>query len=185
MIITITGKPCSGKNAVADYFSEKFGFKTIVAGDIFRKIATERGVDILALNRQKDTSIDKFVDEKLIEIGKTQLYNNIVLVSRTAWFLISDSFKVFLDVEPQVQYERLSKSNRSDEVISTDMGKAMADLKERWDLENERYRLIYGRDNTNLSNFDLVIDNSNLSIQQTAEKIYEKYLEFIKKTDKK
>lgn len=185
MIITINGKPCSGKNAVADYFSEKFGFKTIVAGDIFRKIATERGVDILELNRQKDISIDKFVDEKLIEIGKTEASSNIMLVSRTAWFLVPNSFKVFIDVQPKVQFERLSKSNRSDEIISADEEKAIADLKERWNLENERYRQLYGKDNTDLSNYDYVVDNSDLTIQQTAEKIYEKYLEFVKKTVKK
>lgn len=178
MIITITGKPCSGKNAVADYFSEKYGFKTIVAGDIFRKIATERGVDILELNRQKDVSIDKFVDEKLIEIGKTEKDNDIILVSRTAWFLLEKSFNVFIDVQPEVQFERISNSNRTDEKISLDKNQALADLEERWNLENERYMKIYKKDNTNLANYDFVIDNSNLSIEQTAERIYEEYLKF-------
>ena len=40
---------------------------------------------------------------------------------------------------------------------------------------------MYGVDHKNLSNYDFVIDNSTLTIEETAEKIYEEYLKFVNK----
>ena len=91
MIITMTGKPCSGKSAVIGYLMEKYGFTRFSGGDIFRRIATERGLDVLELNRVNDTSIDKLVDDEVVKIGERDLEKNIIFDSRTAWFFIPKS----------------------------------------------------------------------------------------------
>ena len=179
MIITVTGKPCSGKSAVVDYISEKYGFEKIDCGKMFREVATSRGLDILELNRAKDTSIDKMVDDQIKEIGKTRMDDNIVFGSRTAWMFLPRAFNVFIDVNPDEQANRLLGSKRDDEIVDISPEQAKKDLKERWDLENERYNAIYGRDNTDPSKFDLVVNNSHLTIEQTAEKIYNGYLKFV------
>ena len=81
MIITITGKPCSGKSAVIDYMTSKYGFEKFSAGAIFRRIATERGVDILELNRIRDTSIDKLVDAEIVKVGERAIDKNLIFDS--------------------------------------------------------------------------------------------------------
>ena len=53
MIITITGKPCSGKGEAVAYILKNYDFTKFSGGELFRKIATERGIDILELNRKK------------------------------------------------------------------------------------------------------------------------------------
>lgn len=185
MIITITGKPCSGKSAVINYLVEKYGFEKVGCGQMFREIAMERGVDILELNRLKDTSIDKMVDDKIVEIGNARKGDNIIFDSRTAWHFIPDSFKVFIDVNEDEQAKRLLGSNRGiDDNVHISTEQAKKNLLERWNLENARYFEIYGFDNTDPSKFDFVIDNSHLTIENTAEKIYEKYLEFEKNINK-
>lgn len=95
MIITITGKPCSGKSVVIAELMEKHGFSKFSAGEIFRKIATERGIDILELNRVNDSSLDKMVDDEIVRQGKENLEKDIIFDSRTAWHFIPESFKVF------------------------------------------------------------------------------------------
>lgn len=179
MIITITGKPCSGKGAVTGYLVENYGFKKFSAGDIFRRIASERGVDILELNRLNDTSIDHMVDDEIVKVGKEHLYDDMIFDSRTAWHFIPESFKVFIDVQPKEQARRLINSGRNTEKVDISEEEAIASLNERWELENTRYKSIYGFDNKSKENYDLVVDNTYLSIEETGKTIYEAYLKYV------
>ena len=181
MIITITGKPCSGKGAVTAYLMEKYKFEKFSGGDIFRKIATERGVDILELNRLHDTSIDRLVDEEIVRIGERDIDKDIIFDSRTAWHFIPNSFKVFLDIKPEEQANRLINSGRTSEKVNLTVEEAIESMKERWNLENNRYQEIYGFDNRDLSKYDLVVDTSDMSIEDVGEVIHSAYLKYIKK----
>lgn len=185
MIITITGKPCSGKSAVIEYLMSKYGFEKFSGGAIFRRIAAERGVDVLELNRINDTSIDKLVDDEIVKVGKENLEKDIIFDSRTAWHFIPESFKVFVDVNPDEQARRLFNSGRSVEETGTSVEESKMALEERWNLENTRYYTIYGFDNRNPKVFDLVVDNSNLTIEETGEMIYREYLKFMEKRKEK
>lgn len=181
MIITITGKPCSGKSAVIEYLIDKYKFEKFSGGAIFRRIAAERGIDVLELNRLHDTSVDKLVDEEIVRVGKEFFNKDIIFDSRTAWHFIPKSFKVFVDVNANEQAKRLFNSGRDVKETGETVEEAKKALQERWDLENERYFQIYGFDNRDKSNFDLVVDNSNLTIEQTGELIYAAYLNYMSK----
>lgn len=184
MIITITGKPCSGKSAVIAYLMEKYGFEKFSGGAVFRRIAAERGVDILELNRLNDTSIDKLVDDEIVKVGKEKIEENIIFDSRTAWYFIPESFKVFVDVNPDEQARRLFNSGRDQKETGDSVEDSKKALEERWNLENKRYYQIYGFDNKNPEVFDLVVDNSNLTIEETGEAIYAGYLKFLENRKK-
>lgn len=180
MIITMTGKPCSGKSAAIAYLMEHYGFTRFSGGDIFRRIATERGIDILELNRKQDTSIDKLVDEEITRLGEKNLEKDIIFDSRTAWHFIPKSFKVFLDIDTDEQVRRMRTSGRTDEIIDLTEEEAKASLEERWNLENERYMMLYGVNNCNPEVYDLVVNTSKLSIEEVGEKIMTAYKEFLK-----
>ena len=125
MIITITGKPCSGKGTVAKEFCKKYNFKYVCTGDIFRDYAKQLGYDnILTFQAEDDRvkQIDKLVDDKIYEIGKSKLNENIVIDSRLAWHFIPNSFKVFIDVDDSIAGERLLQANRSNEQVSSLIG---------------------------------------------------------------
>ena len=179
MIITMTGKPCSGKSVVIAYLMEKYGFTKFSGGDIFRRIASERGIDVLELNRRNDTSIDKLVDDEIIAIGKRDIDKNIIFDSRTAWHFIPASFKVFLDIDVEEQINRLVNSGRTTEIVDLSHDDAKKALQERWDLENKRYKELYNFDNTDLSKYDCVVNTSALSVEEVAEKIYSEYLNYL------
>jgi len=180
MIITMTGKPCSGKSAVIEYLIAKYGFSKFSAGAIYRRIAEERGIDVLELNRSHDTSVDKIVDDEIVRVGKRDADKMVIFDSRIAWKFVPVSFKVFLDIEPDEQVRRLLGSGRTNEKVDISPEEAKNDLEERWNLENDRYMEIYGFDNRTPSNYDLVVDTTNLTIEETGEKIYSEYLKFTK-----
>ena len=55
-------------------------------------------------------------------------------------------------------------------------------LSERQNAEAERYRLIYNIDINNESNYDLIVDTSDLSPEEVAQTIIENYKKFILET---
>lgn len=181
MIITITGKPCSGKGTTAKLFCEKFGFEYIATGNMFREFAKQYGYNSI-LDFQKQSSvtkqIDKLIDDKTIEIGKQRLNDNIVFDSRLAWHFIPNSFKVFIDLDDKTAAERLLGTNRDTEQVST-FEEALEKLKARWNTENSRYQELYSIDNLNPSNYDFIINSKNLTPNQIVDEIYKKYLDFI------
>lgn len=181
MIITITGKPCGGKSAVIDYLIQKYNFERFSGGAIFRRIAEERGVDILELNRLNDTSIDKLVDDEIVRLGKEKINEDIIFDSRTAWHFIPKSFKVFLDVQPKEQARRLINSGRTNEKVDMTEDEAIDYLNERWELENKRYFEIYGFDNKDPKQYDIVVDTTNIPVEEVATRIYDEYLNYVSK----
>ena len=156
MIITITGKPCSGKGTASKLFCNKFHFEYIGTGNMFREFAKQYGYDSILEFQQKSDKIkdiDKLIDDKTTEIGKTRLNDNIVFDSRLAWHFIPNSFKVFIDVDDNIAAERLIGANRDTENAQTPE-QAMQQLQERWQTENLRYQQIYNTNNLNLNNYD-------------------------------
>ena len=181
MIITITGKPCSGKGTVSKEFCKLYNFKYLCTGDMFRDLAKQHGYATV-LEFQKNypniTEIDNLIDNQTTEIGKTQINENIVIDSRLAWNFIPNSFKVFIDVDWPTAGERLLSANRSHEQAS-DLQQAIYTLKERWQEENNRYTKIYNTNNLNLNNYDYVISSNNLTPIEIANKIYKEYTKFM------
>lgn len=180
MIITITGKPCSGKGTVGKLFCQKYNFEYICTGDMFRKLSKDLGFKDF-LDFQKDPRIfkaDKIIDNQTLEIGKTRIEDNIIFDSRMAWYFIPKSFKVFIDISWPIAGERLLKSNRENEQAK-DLDSSIHSLQERWRIENERYFKLYNKDNLDLSQYDLVINSDNKTPDQIVDEIYSAYQEYI------
>lgn len=182
MIITITGKPCSGKGTVSKLFCEKYNFEYICTGDMFRSLAKQNGYDnILQFQLDYDIKkIDYLVDKQTIEIGKTRFDDNIIFDSRLAWHFIPNSFKVFIDVSWDIAAKRLISANRDNEKVST-LDESKQALINRWKIENERYLELYNTNNLDSSNYDLIISSDNKSPEEIVETIYKKYKELCKK----
>jgi len=181
MIITITGKPCSGKGTVSKIFCKKYNFEYVCTGDMFRELAKSYGYDDI-LEFQKDEvckNADEIVDNKTSELGKTSIDKNIVVDSRLAWHFIPKSYKVFIDIDWETAGERLINANRSNEQAK-DITSAINKLKNRWQEENSRYLELYNTNNLNLNNYNLVISSKNKSPEEVADIIYENYLNHIK-----
>lgn len=186
-IITIAGKLGSGKSSTAKMLANLLDYQHYSTGDFMRLIAKEKGVSLgeLSVMGETDSSIDKELDDHNIEIGKKE---NIILDSRLGFYFIPDSFKVFLELDPEIASERILEDkkinpNRHAEASLFDTKEHIIEsIKNRLLSERKRYKDLYGiDDHTGYENFDLVIDTSKIPVEEVSQKIIEEYNNWLNK----
>ncbi len=169
--ITISGEAGSGKSTVADIIANKLKLKRHSTGDFMRTMAAARGVTIIELNKigETDPTIDKELDDwqKNLEKKKEEAF---VLDSRLGYHFIPSSIKIFLEADINVRAERIYNDRRLVEE-NTSLKKTVENIKKRQHLERERYKEKYGIDYLDFSTYDLVLDTTNMSPEEVAEKI--------------
>jgi len=172
MIITLTGDMGSGKSTVGKMLAAEFGYKHYSSGDFMRELASQKGITLLELGEQAETAdeLDKKIDDRQVELGKIE--DNFVIDGRLSWHFIPKSLKVYLKVNIDEGSKRIFNSKRKKE-----HNLSLEDTKEKIILrkqsEIKRFKEYYGIDHTNESNFDLVIDTTNISADQVKDKIKE------------
>jgi predicted cytidylate kinase len=163
-IITIAGSLGSGKSSTAKGVANRLGFRHFSSGDLFRKIAKERGVSVEAINltAEEQQDIDYRVDELLQEMYKTA--ERIVIDSRMAWHWMPESFKVFLQLDADTAAERIfshmqGEGRESEEAAS--VREVRESIDRRFASEQKRYFALYKVNATDLSNFNIVVDTKH------------------------
>jgi CMP/dCMP kinase len=185
-IITIAGKPGSGKSSTAKLLAEQLHYQHFSSGDLFREIARNRGQNVKEANLHAEgktldgDNIDELVDSRLREIGLTE--SNKVIDSRTAWHWIPGAFKVFLDLDLEIAADRIIKSMEVSDVagernehIPSSVAEYARELEERLASESRRYESLYQIDPYVLSNHDLVIDSGSCTLDAVVDTIVERY----------
>ena len=175
MRIVISGTAGSGKSTVAKEVAKGLNYKHYSIGDFFGKLAIKRGIDVIKLNRlaEDDASIDREVDDMQKALNRE---DNFVIDSRLGAFFIPDSTKVFLDADLKTRAKRIIGDQREDEQNKSLKG-AIRNMKKREESENKRYKERYGYACYDKAKFDLVIDTTNLDVEEVVGRI----LAFIKK----
>lgn len=181
-IITIAGLPGSGKSSTAKGVAAILCYEHFSSGDLFRKMAEERGLSVEEINfaAEKQKEIDKEVDKLLVKLGKEK--DNLVIDSRTAFHWIPDSFKVFLDLDPEVAakrtFEQIQKEGRASQA-----GSSIEEVREktlkRVASEQKRYQSLYAIDVIDKSQFDLVIDTSAHNLEEVIKMITDAYQKWL------
>jgi cytidylate kinase len=168
--ISITGDPGSGKSTFARAVADLLGYRLITTGNIFRKLAAERGVSITQLNEMAEMQkeLDAQVDDYLKALNETQ--DALVLDSRMAWHFVKDTFKVRLTVDPDVAVKRIFSDGDTEwrEKFSS-LDEAMREVEKRKASEIKRYQKLYGVNIGDDANFDLVINTSHRSKEETLK----------------
>ncbi len=174
MIITISGRPGSGKSAVAIEVARALGYRHVSAGDFMREMAEERGMSILELSRSAEEadSIDREIDARTVRLGETG--GDFVMDARLGWHFLPNSFKVFLEVRPEVAAQRIYGAKRNKEHENVGLDETRKAIEARTESEARRYWEYYGIDYAEHSQYDLVIDTSELSIQEVVEAVLER-----------
>ena len=150
-----------------------------------RKIALDMGISLDELQRKAelDDVIDLKIDEEVRKMGKQE---KIVIDSRLAFHWIPESFKVYLDLPPEIAKGRIlnnlkdNKLRRESESSSTPE-EIYEKIMRRLESEKKRYQELYGVDHTEKNNFDLVIDTNKNDLNQVVEIILEAYKKWFEK----
>jgi len=173
MIITIGGKPGSGKSTVAKILAKKLNLKHYSTGDFMRKLASERGMSLIELSKiaEKDFSIDDEIDSWLRNLAEKE--DDFVIDSRLAFYFIPKAVKVYLDVDLDVAAKRILSGPERKTEKAKSVEELKEELKERMKSERKRYEKYYNVDIDDKSKYDIVIDTSNISAEEVAERIVE------------
>lgn len=183
-IITISGKPGSGKSSTADKVAELLGYTRHSSGDMVRQILANKGMSLAEYNERakNDHALDDAVDEKLRDLRNKK---DIVVDSRLGFYWIPESFKVYLDLDIEVATVRIytdavSNATRSNtgEGISS-LSEVTKQVRTRMEGERARFREIYNVDPYDLSHFDLIVDTSRHSPQTVALAVYDSYRKWL------
>jgi cytidylate kinase len=163
-IITIAGSPGSGKSSTAKAIATELGFQHFSSGDLFRRLASEQGQSIEAMNisAEAQRDIDLRVDNLLQEMYHAD--DKIVIDSRMAWRWMPASFKVFLILDPQTAAERIFNHLQEEGRLSEDATSiegVRKSIDRRFASEQKRYARLYGVNATDPLNFDIVINTKH------------------------
>jgi CMP/dCMP kinase len=182
-IITISGKPGSGKSSTADRVAELLGYTRHSSGDMVRRVLAKEGMSLEEYNRRAEDEhdLDDKVDEELRSLRDAK---DIVVDSRLGFYWIPESFKVYLDLDLEVATARIFKDavnnkKRSGAGESGSLPDIARKVRERMQDEQDRFRQLYGIDPYSTRHFDLVIDTSRHDPQSVAITVFDVYRQWL------
>jgi cytidylate kinase len=183
-IITISGKPGSGKSSTADKVAELLGYTRHSSGDMVRSVLAKHHMTLEEYNAKamNDHDLDAEVDEQLRALRDKK---DIVVDSRLGFYWIPESFKVYLDLDLDIATARIFKDSVSNsmrgsvEFKSNSLSDVATQVRERMLTEQSRFRQLYGVDPYAKSHFDLVIDTSRQNPQSVAIAVFDAYREWL------
>lgn len=180
-IITLAGDLASGKGTVSNLLSQDLNYEIYKNGDYVRKLAKEKGVSVTSYNEYlKDhPEIDQEIEQSAAKYAEN--HQNLIVDARLGWYAIPDSFKVYMKVDIDVAAQRaFGDSNRKETESFSTVEEHKQDIIRRYKLENERFFKLYGVRKDDMSNYDLVVDTTDITPEQAKVIIkneYEKWLE--------
>lgn len=180
-IITIAGKPGSGKSSTAKGVASTLEYGHFSSGNFMRTIAHNRNMTLpeLSLLAETDSSIDHAIDEENKKVGEQ---DRVVIDSRLAFHWIPTSFKVYLDLDPKIAAERISRNQTEERKASGEPIEnpevALKALQERFQSEERRYHALYQVSTGDKANYDLVVDTGINQLEDVVAQIVTRYREW-------
>lgn len=167
-VVILCGLAGSGKSTAAGMVAARFKLKHVSAGDQFRAMAKERGMDLIALGRYaaRHPEFDKELDLALLAHAKK---GGVVLDGRASAFLARKmkipAVKVFLAVDPKVSAERVAKRD------GLSVAKALAASRLREREIARRLKALYGLDTASTAYYDAVIQTDRYTADEVVDLI--------------
>lgn len=180
--ITVSGEIGSGKSTFAKHLAEDLEIPRTYAGGLFREEAASRGITLDALSELllTDDSVDRHVDE--LQRTKAREQERGIFEGRTAWYFVEQpDVKLFFVVDPRLAAERLLSDTAANRDRYHSVEEVLKANEERKAAENKRYHDYYGIDAYDHSNFDIIVDTSNATIEEVYQSTVEKIADFLQK----
>lgn len=182
MIITISGTPGSGKSTIAAILMKKLQAERIYVGGIRREIAREKGMTLQELNEYARTNPETDVDvdtkaaaqaRELEKAGKM-----VIVEGRTQFHFLPESIKIYIKVKPEEGARRIWKDlqNQKTQQLRNEGNipsfEAMKKrIHEREEEDAARYKKYYGINHLDESQYDFILDTTEISPEKGAEEI--------------
>lgn len=172
MIITLSGLPGAGKSTLKAALARELNLTPYSIGDLRGKMARERGLTIDELNTlgMTEAFTDKDVDEWQQKLGQSE--DNFIIDGWLSWHFIPHSLKIFVTVDPtegaaRIFADRQNNPHRADEPEYATVEETAQTLERRVAQTDARYKKWYGVDFLNTAQYDLVIDTTGKTENET------------------
>jgi CMP/dCMP kinase len=165
MRITISGLPGSGTTSLARLLAEKYDYALISAGEVFRQMAKEHGLDLAAFGAlaEREPSYDMKIDARQKEIAEAG--SDIIAEGRlSGWMVGNADLKIWLMAPISCRVKRIQFR---DEVSEEET--AMHMTLEREKCEAQRYLSYYKIDISDFSPYHLVLNSEHWGVEQLAD----------------
>ena len=180
-IISLGGELASGKGTTSRVLMKRLNYGIYRNGDYFRELAKNMNMDVTTFNIyvENHPEIDRQIENSAAEYAKT--HDNFIIDARLGWYAVPESFKVYLKVDLDVAARRafFDEARKDSEKFNT-LEEQKADIQKRYKLENERYWQLYQVRKEDESNYDLVIDTTELTGEETSDIIEKEYKKWLK-----
>lgn len=174
LLITIDGPSGSGKGTLAEFIAREMELKCYSAGDFFRQIADEKDMTVEELSQDAGKEVDVEVDRRTLEKG---LNEDCVIESRIASKVLGaySDFKIYVTAGPGERARRVKQDleNRDTEEGGKSVEAVEKKIEKRDEDNNRRYKDYYGIDMWESEIHDLVMDNTDLSIEEQNQVVKE------------
>lgn len=176
-IVTITGETGSGVSTVTRKLAESLEYRRFSAGGLFRNIARQHDMTVEELNdyADKNEGIDREIDILIRKLGGG---NEVVLDARLGYYWIHDSFRVYLQVDPDTAahriYADISEGKRYEDGATT-LEQTILVLQMQAESTQKRYLGNYGVDISNTKPFDLIVDTDGKTPDEIVAQIKDGY----------
>jgi CMP/dCMP kinase len=181
MKIFVCGFSATGKSCVVESIAKDLNLKIIHASDILKQISIGKVKDSISIEntkmntgwyensnldliRKKNDNLDLELDKFLLNYVRKN--DNFIIDSWTLPYLYKKGFKIWLKADVIERIKRMSKRD------NIDYEQASKLINKKDNFSKNKFKKLYnfelGKD---LSNFDYIIDTTNLSIKEIKEKI--------------
>ena len=183
MIITISGNPGSGKSTAAKYVAEQLDAERIYTGGMLRIMSKEKKMNFqeflqyIKSHPEIDIEVDERTRDEARKIAATG--KHVVVEGRVQYHFLPESLKIFVKVQPDEGARRIhtamqnkdEAAERNEEIVSLEETKKK--VEQRYNEDAERYINIYKLDYRQESNYDEIIDATNMSIEEEGIAVLE------------
>jgi len=168
MIIAISGPHGSGKSTIAKALAQKLGLRYVSAGEIFRKMAREKEMNIVEFTKfvEEHPEIDKEIDRIIKEEAKK---GNVVLDSQLAYWFAREFNPLSILVIASLE----DRAKRVSEREKIQFKEALEEIKIRDSSEKNRFKKLYNVDLWNINDFHIVVNTSKISKEKMIEIVEE------------
>lgn len=171
----MSGLHGTGKTTYARMLAKDFGLRHISAGELFRRIAKERGLSLAEFSKlaSKDPAVDKIVDDQTKKEAKE---GSVIIDGLLASWIVGDlaDIKVHLIAPEKIRITRIARRDG----IPYKEAKKITLLREG--IEKERFKRVYSIDIDDKSIYDLVLNTGKLSLEANLEVIKKFIQEYVK-----
>ena len=175
MIVAVGGPPGSGKTTAADLYARTYGAEFISGGRLFREMAAERGMDLVAFGAyaEQHHDVDRQLDGMILAAVRkaSSTGRDVVVDGRIQAHLLArahiEAYGVLVTAPVEVRAKRVADREGKSEKA------ALEEIVTRERSERARYRAIYGIDLDDMGVFALHIDSAQLRPEAIVKRMHE------------